>query len=173
MAQVNGGTSNVSKYQGYTEGKLHQLLSQTQDCGEAKDIAQEALRRLKVKQILQYQPRIYQTQKEHANTKRRCTPSPSDEKPRYVNRDTSHEQSDNWDPPVRCLMQEFNAWHLCDDYYQPTIDADVYSRPEGDVTALAPLVIPEQPEGEWFNASADVIGTATRTNKTVASRYAT
>ena len=73
----------------------------------------------------------------------------------------SHEQSDNWDPPTRKMAQAFQNWHLCDDYYQPTIDADVYSRPEGDVTALAPLVIPEQPEGEWFDALADTPAVAT------------
>ena len=56
---------------------------------------------------------------------------------------------------MRRLTQDFHEWHLHDSYYQPTIDADVYSRPEGDVTALAPLVIPEQPEGEWFDALAN------------------
>ena len=53
------------------------------------------------------------------------------------------------------MVQAFQDWHLRDEYYQPTIDADVYSRLEGDVTTLVPLVIPEQPEGEWFDALAD------------------
>ena len=50
---------------------------------------------------------------------------------------------------------------LRDHYYQSPIDADVYSRPEGDVTALAPLAIPEQPEGEWFDALAETPAVAT------------
>ena len=56
---------------------------------------------------------------------------------------------------MRQLTQNFDKWHLCDDYKKPTIDADVYSRPEGDVTALAPLVIPEQTKSEWFDALAE------------------
>ena len=108
VAQTKGSTDTVSKYQEYTEGKLHQLLGQTDDCSTAKEIAQEALRRLKVKQILRHQPRIYRTRKERATVKQRRTPSPSDEKPRYVNRDMSHEQSNDWDPPMRQL-----AWQFC------------------------------------------------------------
>ena len=161
MTRTNEGKDSVLKYQEYMEGQLHQVLSQTYDCDEAKEIAQEALRWLKIKQILKHQPRVYQTRKERSNTKRQHTPSPSNEKPRYAHRDMSHEQFDDWDPPVRCLTQDFNAWQLCDNYYQPSIDADVYSRPEGDVTALAPLVIPEQPEGEWFDALADTPAVAT------------
>ena len=52
VAQTKEGANNASKYQEYTEGRLHQLLGQTSDCSTAKEIAQEALRRLKVKQIL-------------------------------------------------------------------------------------------------------------------------
>ena len=62
---------------------------------------------------------------------------------------------------MRQLTQNFDGWHLHDNYHQPTIDTDVYSRPEGDVTALAPLAIPEPPEGEWFNALADTPAVAT------------
>ena len=53
------------------------------------------------------------------------------------------------------MAQEFSNWHLRDNYYQPTIDADVYSGLEGDVTALAPLAIPEQPKDNWFDALAN------------------
>ena len=153
--------NNASKYQKYTEGQLHQVLNQSQELDDVKRIAQEALRRLKMKQILKHQPRVYQTRKERSSTKRRRTPTPLDEKPWYVNRDTSPEQSDDWDPPMKRLAQEFDGWHLHNNYYQPTIDADIYSRPEGDVTALAPLVIPEQPEGEWFDALANTPAVAT------------
>ena len=52
---------SASKYQEYSKGQLHQALTQTMDCEDAKEIAQEALRRLKIKQILMHQPRMYQT----------------------------------------------------------------------------------------------------------------
>ena len=99
---------------------------------------------------------MYQMRNERAAHKRkRRIPSPSDKKPQYVNRDMSPHQSDDWDPPMQQLMQDFNGWHLRDNYYQPTIDVDIYSRLEGDVTTLVPLVIPKQPEAEWFNVLAD------------------
>ena len=58
MAKASGGEESASKYQGYTKGRLHQALSQTYNCNEAKEIAQEALRRLKIKQILKHQPHV-------------------------------------------------------------------------------------------------------------------
>ena len=59
------------------------------------------------------------------------------------------------------MAQAFQNWHLCNDYCQPAIDRDIYSKLEGDVTALTPLVIPKQPEGEWFDALADTPTVAT------------
>ena len=70
------------------------------DCKDAKEIAREALRRLKIKQILKHQPHVYQTRWEQYKAKNQRTPSPVDDKPWYVNRDMSHEQSDDWDLPV-------------------------------------------------------------------------
>ena len=59
------------------------------------------------------------------------------------------------------MAQDFNNWHLCNNYYQSTIDMDIYSRLEGDVTTLMLLIILEQPKGKWFDALAKTPAVAT------------
>ena len=89
---------------------------------------------------------------------RSCIPAPQvtdDWEPHYVNRDTTPEQSKVQTLDMEQMMQNFSNWHLCDDYYQPTIDMDIYSRQEGDVTTLMSLAIPEQPKDEWFETLAN------------------
>ena len=75
--------------------------------------------------------------------------------PWYVNRDMSLGQFNVQTSAMEQMAQDFNNWHLCNNYYQSTIDMDIYSRLEGDVTTLMPLAIPKQPEDNWFNALAD------------------
>ena len=87
-----------------------------------------------------------------------CAPAPQvteDWEPQYVNRDTSPGQSNTQTSDTEQATQAFNNWHLCNYYFQPIIDADIYSRLEGDVTALTPVTIPEQPDDNWFEALAD------------------
>ena len=146
----------MQQYSECTMGQLYHILGQTQNLDEAKAITTEALRRLKMNQIMRHQPRMYKTRKERTAAKRKSrTPSPIDEKPWYVNRDMSLIQSDSWDYLIKQVTQQFNNWHLSKDPYQPTIDADVYSRPDGDVTALVPIAIPKQPDDNRFDALAD------------------
>ena len=56
--------SSAQQYQNYTDGQLHKLLDQAEELGTAKEIAKEALRWLKMKQIMKHQPQMYQTRKE-------------------------------------------------------------------------------------------------------------
>ena len=44
VAKAMEDKKSASKYQEYSEGQLHQALTQTMDCKDAKEIAQEALR---------------------------------------------------------------------------------------------------------------------------------
>ena len=44
VAKAMEAKKSASKYQEYSEGQLHQALTQTMDCKDAKEIAQEALR---------------------------------------------------------------------------------------------------------------------------------
>ena len=69
VAETSEGKKSASEYQEYTEGQLHQALTQTHELDVAKSIAQEALRWLKIKQVLKHQPRVYQTRKERLNAK--------------------------------------------------------------------------------------------------------
>ena len=82
--------------------------------------------------------------------------SSDDWEPWYVNRDMSLGQSNVQTSDVGQMTQEFQQWHLHNNYYQPTIDVDVYSKPEGDVTTLMLLAIPKQPKDNWFNMLADI-----------------
>ena len=69
IGKTTEGQNSASTYQGYTKGQLHQALTQTKEFSTAKEIAQEALQQLKIKQILKHQPRVYQTRKERISTK--------------------------------------------------------------------------------------------------------
>ena len=159
MTKIKEGKWAAQQYQIHTPDQLKQKIDKSTDLSEVKQIAYEAVRCLQTQETKTKPRGSYMVKKRKIiDEQRSCTLVPQvtdDWEPRYVSRDMSHEQSNAQTSDTEQVVQQFNDWHLCDHYYQPTIDADVYSRPEGDVTTLTPLAIPEQPEGKWFDALAN------------------